>query len=238
MESTERKTQDWYNDYYQKKGKDRNDLLTNPEVLFQHLAFEDSVMSALRRAINLDRDSHRVLDVGCGSGGSLTRFLQLGFVPANLYGIDIIKERVEEGRKKFPNLNLICDDATSMSFESNTFDLVMESTMFIQITDEELSQKIAEEMLRVTKPGGYLMLIDWRYGKPRNPNYLAVSMKRINKMFSVGSLSDVVCQTSGALVPPIGRAISKYIPSAYFLLRAMVPFLVGCKTTLLQKRNL
>ena len=125
-----------------------------------------------------------------------------------------------------------------MTFESDMFDLVLESTMFVQITDEGLSQKISQEMLRVTKPGGYLMLIDWRYGKPGNSEYLAVSMKRINKIFSVGSLSDVICQTNGALVPPIGRVLSKYSPSIYFLLRTVFPFLVGSKTTLLQKRML
>ena len=238
MESIEKETQDLYKEYYLKKGKDRNDLLTNPEVLFQHLAFEYSVITALRSATNLSRETSRILDVGCGGGGSLTRLLQLGFQPENLYGIDLLQERIDEGGRNYPNLNLTCGDAASMTFESNMFDLVMESTMFVQITDEGLSQKISQEMLRVTKSGGYLMLIDWRYGKPGNMNYLAVSMKRINKMFSVGSLSDVICQTSGALVPPIGRAASKYLPSTYFLLRAMFPFLVGSKTTLLQKRML
>lgn len=237
MQPIEKQTQDWYKDYYEKKGKDRNDLLANPEVLFQHLAFEVSVISALRRATNLNRETSRILDVECGSAGSLIKFLQLGFSPKNLYGIDVLQSRIDEGRIKYPNLNFICDDAASMPFESYLFDLVLESTMFVQIADEELSQRISKEMLRVTKINGYIMLIDWRYGKPGNSNYLALSNKRINKMFSVGSLSDVICQTSGALVPPVGRPVSKYLPSAYFLLRAIFPFLVGSKTTLLQKRD-
>jgi ubiquinone/menaquinone biosynthesis C-methylase UbiE len=236
-EELSQQTRDWYKEYYQKKGQDRNDLLTNPEVLFQHLAFEDAIISALRKATNLNRESSRILDVGCGGGGSLTRFIQLGFAPNNLYGIDIIKERIDEARGKYPNLHFVCDNAISMPYESNMFDLVMESTMFVQLTDEELSQKISQEMLRVTKPNGYILLIDWRYGKPRNKNYLAVSNKRITKLFSVGSLSDVVCQQKGALVPPVGRAISRYLPSAYFLLRAILPILVGSKVTLLKKRN-
>jgi ubiquinone/menaquinone biosynthesis C-methylase UbiE len=236
MESAE-KTQNWYKDYYQKKGKDRNDLLSNPEVLFQYLAFEDSVFSALRKVTNLDRESSRILDVGCGGGTSLTRFLQLEFSPGNLYGIDIFKERIEEARKKYPNINFICDDASSLPFDSNMFDLTMEFTMFVQITDEVLSQRISEEMLRVTKPGGYILLVDWRYGKPRNSNYLAVSLKRIKKMFSVGSLSYIVCHQNGALIPPIGRTVSKHLPSVYFLLRSVFPFLVGSKSVLLRKRS-
>ncbi len=144
------KTRDWYKDYYQKKGQARNDLLTNPEVLFQYLAFESAVISVLRKATNLNRKSSKILDVGCGGGGSLLRFLQLGFTPENLYGIDILRERISDAQKNYPNLNFICDDAGSMPYESDMFDLVMESTMFVQLTDQELSQKIAQEMIRVT----------------------------------------------------------------------------------------
>ena len=242
MESVERgevsqETQDWYKDYYQKKGQDRNDLLTNPEVLFQNFAFDDAIISALRKAENINRQSSKILDVGCGSGNSLAKFIQLDFPPDNLYGIDILEERVEEAHKKYPNLNLSYDDAASMTYDSDTFDLVMESTMFVQLTDEELSQRISQEMLRVTKPGGYILVIDWRYGKPGNKDYSAVSKERIRKLFSVGSLSDIVCQQNGALVPPLGRAISRYLPSVYFLLRSVIPILVGSKATLLKKRG-
>ena len=236
MESVEKETEEWYRQYYLKTGKDRNDLLTNPEVLFQHLAFEDAVISALRKATGVSRESSRILDVGCGDGGSLARFLHLGFSPTNLYGIDVLGNRIDEASRRYPNLHFVCDDASSMPFDDGMFDLVLESTMFIQLTDEDLSQRIAEEMVRVAKPGGYLLLIDWRYGKPRNPDYLAVSVSRIGKMFSVGSSSDLICQTRGAMVPPVGRAVSKYLPSIYFLLRAMFPFLVGSKATLLQRR--
>src|SRR2546425_13370927 len=111
MESIEKDTQDWYKDYYSKKGKHRNDLLTNPEVLFQYLAFEESVISALRRATNLSRETSRILDVGCGGARSLARFLEFGFRPANLYGIDVLEDRIAEGRKRYSNINFICDDA-------------------------------------------------------------------------------------------------------------------------------
>lgn len=236
-DETCQQTQGWYKDYYDKKGQDRNDLLANPEVLFQHLAFERAAISALRDAKDINRKLSKVLDVGCGHGGSLTRLIQLGFPPGNVHGIDILPERIREATETFPNSNFVCDDAASMPYESDSFDLVMESTMFVQLTDEQLSQEISREMLRVTKPDGYILLIDWRYGRPRDKTYLALSNKRIAKLFSVGSASDVVCQQSGALVPPIGRAVSKYLPSAYFLLRGMFPVLVGSKATLLRKRS-
>ena len=238
MKSEQEKTRDWYKKYYQKKGVDRNDLLTNPEVLFQHLAFEKSVITALRTVIReRKKERMKILDVGCGGGGSLTRFLQLGFIPQNLYGIDIIEERIDEAKGKYPNMNFTCDDAAAMPYESDKFNLVVESTMFVQITDVKLAQQIAGEMLRVTKPLGYILVIDWRYSKPGNSTYLGVSQKRIKEMFSVGKHSKIICQTSGALIPPIGRLISKYLHSLYFLTAVLMPILVGQKSTLIQKTS-
>lgn len=109
--------------------------------------------------------------------------------------------------------------------------------MFVQITDDVLGGKIAREMLRVAKPGGYLLLIDWRYGKPGNNSYQAMSRRRINRLFSVGFESDVICSENGALIPPVGRMLSAYFPAAYFLVRAVFPFLAGATATLLQKRT-
>ena len=79
------------------------------------------------------RSGHKILDVGCGGGGSLTRFLQLGFTPQNLYGIDIMEARIDEAKEKFPNMNFTCDDAAAMPYESDKFDLVVESTMFVPV---------------------------------------------------------------------------------------------------------
>lgn len=237
MESSSEKTSDWYKDYYLRKGDDRNDLLTNPEVLFQYLALEDAVISTLRKAEGLNRTSSRILDVGCGGAASLARFLQLGFSPDQLCGIDVLVDRIAEGRRKYPNIRFVCHDASSMPFDAEEFDFVLESTMFVQITDEKLAQGIASEMLRVTKQNGYVLLIDWRYDKPGNNNYKAVSRKRIERLFAVGSLADIVSRANGPLVPPVGRPVSAYLPSAYFLLRAVCPFLVGLKTTLLRKRS-
>jgi SAM-dependent methyltransferase len=67
---TEKETIEWYKRYYAKKGKDRNDLLRNPEVLFQRLAFDRSIIKALS-SISIDPNTCKVLDVGCGGGGAL-----------------------------------------------------------------------------------------------------------------------------------------------------------------------
>lgn len=152
--NTAQETKQWYDEYYKKKGMDRNSLLLNPEVLFQTLAFESSVIQALR-STKIDPSEAQVLDVGCGTGGSFFNLFRLGFDPSRMFGIDIIEDRILEGRKKCPHVNLSCADASNMEFSDNYFDIVTESTMFVQLTDNSLSECIAMEMLRVVKHGGF-----------------------------------------------------------------------------------
>lgn len=230
------KTRDWYRRYYEKKGVDRNDLLCNPEVLFQALAFDASVISALR-SIHPDRVSIRILDVGCGTGDSILNFLKVGFDASRIYGIDILEELISVGRARFPNVNLTCEDASNMKFTDASFDLVFEGTMFVQISDESVARKIADEMLRVTKLHGFIVLADWRWPKPGDTNYKALSMKRIVKLFHVGTQSRILGVHKGALIPPIGRFLSSRLPFAYFSIAFILPFLVGQVTTVLKKEG-
>ena len=223
-----------FHDYYTAKGDDRNDPIRNPGVLFQNLAFEKSVVEALRQ-VGVDKHSWKILDVGCGAGFSLLRLLTYGLEPERLYGIDIAENRIARGRRRFPALNLTHGDATAMDYAPDSFDLAMESTVFIQMTDESIAQGIASEMLRVVKPNGYIMLTDWRYSFGRE-GYRALSAARITRLFGVGTRTSVVCRTRGALIPPLGRALSRYCSSLYFPLCRLCPPLVGQMTVVLRKR--
>ena len=74
-EKTRSATEEYYKDYDARKGADRNDLLRNPEVLFQFLALEAAVIRALG-FLQLDPAKAPVLDVGCGEGLSLLPLLR------------------------------------------------------------------------------------------------------------------------------------------------------------------
>jgi SAM-dependent methyltransferase len=224
-----------YERYYEKHGADRNDLLANPEVTFQSFAFEKANIRALRR-LQLDRGLTKILDVGCGTGSSLLQFLRFGFPPENLTGVDADAGRIEEARARFPNVAFRCESAESLGFADSTFDLVFESTLFMMLTSETVAQRVASEMLRVTRPRGHVMLVDWRYAEPRSTDHRAVSSKRIRSLFEVGSATDVVARERGALVPPLGRLLSRLAPPLYFVVQSLLPVAVGQITTILQKR--
>ena len=223
-----------YSRYYDEHSRDRNDLLGNPEVTFQAFAIERANIRALQR-MKLDRDNARVLDVGCGSGAGIFQFLRLGFKPQQLAGVDLSPERIADAKVSLPNVDLRCESGDATTFADGAFDIVFEGTMFVLLPTEEMARGIAREMIRLTKPGGYLMLTDWRYSKPGSDVYKAMTQKRIAQLFDVGGATRLIAREKGALVPPLGRRLSHYAPSLYFLVQAVLPPAVGQITTVLQK---
>lgn len=222
-----------YLESLQKNQIGRNDLIHNPEVLFQSFAFDKSIIKSLQ--LLDDFSSMKVLDVGCGDGGSLINLIKAGFEPVNITGIDILEDRIENAKRRFPNISFLNADAAKLPLKDCEFDLVIESTMFVQLTDISLCKAIAEEMIRVVKTNGHIMLIDWRYSKPWSVKYKGLSNKQLNLLFDVNSRTRLMSTKNGALIPFIGRYISKNCSSIYFLVQKLFPFLAGQVTYLLKK---
>jgi len=101
----------------------------------------------------------RILDVGCGIGGS-SRILakSYGF---NVTGITISPAQVKRARELTP-LGLNCSfqvmDALNLKFDDGEFDAVWSVEAGAHMNDKA---KYADEMLRTLRPGGYLALADW-----------------------------------------------------------------------------
>jgi ubiquinone/menaquinone biosynthesis C-methylase UbiE len=229
-------TKDWYRNYAGVKGDDRNDLVRNPGVLFQTLAMEMSVIRAMR-SIPIDPATSKVLDVGCGWGGSLFTFVKMRFQPHLLYGVDIHDEMIAYAKGRFSSINFSVGDARKLDFPDHMFDIVTESYMFVQLTDETVSHEAADEMLRVLKPSGYLLLVDWRYSRPGDPNYVGLSKARVRKLFHVGERTEFLSTRNGALIPPLGRFVSRFLPSFYFLIQGFFGILAGQQAMVLRKRS-
>lgn len=229
-------TSQYYKDYYGRVGTDRNDLRTNPGVLFQVLASESALVHAMRE-YPFPIPSSTLLDVGCGSAGDLYHILRLGFRQEQITGIDIIEERLNEAKASYPRAKWIHGDASATGIPDASFDLEFEMGMFATLTDDGLSTRIAGEMLRVCKPGGYLLLLDWRTPKPNDPAYKALTRRRLRSLFKVGDATELVSIHPGALLPPVGRFLSAHLPSLYFLAGALLPFLVGQVAYLLVKKR-
>jgi len=101
----------------------------------------------------------RILDVGCGIGGS-SRILA-EYYEFNVTGITISPAQVKRARELTAH-GLDCNfqvmDALDLKFEDGSFDAVWSVEAGAHMNDKT---RFADEMLRTLRPGGYLALADW-----------------------------------------------------------------------------
>jgi MPBQ/MSBQ methyltransferase len=101
----------------------------------------------------------KVLDVGCGIGGSSRILAQsYGF---DVLGITISPEQVRRAQLLTPaglSARFQVDDAMNLSFADGSFDVVWCIEAGPHMPDKAI---FAKELLRVLKPGGILVVADW-----------------------------------------------------------------------------
>lgn len=107
-------------------------------------------------------EESRVLDVGCGSGRT---FDLLKGKNVQLTGIDISEGMVHFCRKRFKDHELkprfVKANVTDLPFEDNSFDVVIGIAMLHHLPSFSLRKKGLEEMQRVVKPGGNILITNW-----------------------------------------------------------------------------
>ena len=162
----------------------------------------------------------RVLDVGCGTGGLLQDFVRYGATPALLCGIDLLESRVIEARTRYPHLDTRCANAEELPFADGSFDLVLCFTLFDTILDTGVRGRVSREILRVLKACGRVLLYDFRWNNPANPDVRKVTRQEIEQLFD-----GCECRLRRVtLAPPIARRVAAYSPMLAGLL-AKIPFL-------------
>jgi SAM-dependent methyltransferase len=116
----------------------------------------------------------KVLDLGCGDGTTALPEAELG---ADVLGVDIASNLVEAGNKRakstgLDNLRFQEGDASDLrDLEDESFDLVV--TIFGAMFAPKPSD-VAKEMVRVTRPGGRIIMGNWI---PNDPTLVAQILK-------------------------------------------------------------
>jgi SAM-dependent methyltransferase len=118
---------------------------------------------AVRRALGCARlaSGARILDVGCGTGRWLRRYVEMGYRAA---GVDATAAMLSTARRQETNAPLICGMVQRLPFADQTFDCVSDITV-IQHLPLALQPAAIAEMIRVLKPQGKLILIELIRGK-------------------------------------------------------------------------
>lgn len=103
----------------------------------------------------------KILEVGCGTGSNLQLFAQKGW---QVWGVDLSPAMLEEARKKLGRRSaLLLGDAGALPYDSHTFDLAL-AMLTLHEMPPALRPKVLDEMKRVVKPGGHILLIDFHHG--------------------------------------------------------------------------
>lgn len=100
----------------------------------------------------------KVLDLGCGNGRLFSVLKEKGI---DYIGVDNSEGLIAEAKKKFPKTRFEIQDLLNLSFSENTFDKIYCIATLHHIPSNELRLKALEEMKRVLRPGGILILTVW-----------------------------------------------------------------------------
>src|SRR5881275_1550172 len=148
----------------------------------------------------------KILDLGCGDGTTALPAAKLG---ADVLGVDIASNLVEAGNKRAAENGLTdCTfqqgDASNLEqLPDKAFDLVISifGAMFAPKPFE-----VAKEMVRVTKPGGRIVMGNWI---PNDPTFVAQLLK-ISAAFTPpppeGFVSPMTWGVDSHIVERFGRA--------------------------------
>ncbi|MFD7436989.1 class I SAM-dependent methyltransferase [Streptomyces sp. NPDC059861] len=111
----------------------------------------------------------RVLDVGCGTGGTTVAAARRAGPEGDCVGIDVAEPMIEAARARAERegvpVRFVCADAATHAFEPGGFDLVV--SRFGVMFFEDFAGAFAN-LRRAARPGAQLRLIVWR-GPEDNP---------------------------------------------------------------------
>jgi ubiquinone/menaquinone biosynthesis C-methylase UbiE len=97
----------------------------------------------------------QIMDIGVGGGRTTPGLIQIS---AHYTGIDYSKNMIEACKVRHPNLVFeVCDARNLEAFSADYYDLVMFSFNGIDYVNHADRLKILTGILRIMKPGGYLV---------------------------------------------------------------------------------
>ena len=112
----------------------------------------------LKEALNFIRQQYiagnirSMLEIGCGMGDIVPQ------LPTGLRytGIDPVEYPISQAKKNYPNQIFVISFAENMPFDDSSFDFIFSFQTMQMIKDP---RRVLNEIVRVTKPNGYILLI-------------------------------------------------------------------------------
>jgi len=193
--------------------------VSNPANLFFIQGRQRAVLAALNKYGFSNLFNKRILEMGCGGGGVLTEFVFFGASPDNLFGVDLLFDRLKQANFVLPKTHFANADGSCLPFSPDTFDLVMQYTAISSILDLDIRRSICADLIRVTRPGGLILSYDF-WLNPTNPQTRGLRLAEIRQSFT-GCLIEYNRIT---LAPPLARKLVPFSWGLAYLLEKLRVF--------------
>ncbi len=98
-----------------------------------------------------------VLDIGCGTGRDVARLMELVGAKGEVWGVDNNPEFIKEAKQHHPRGLFVEGDVFKLPFKDDFFDATRMERVLLHTGNID---RALAEMVRVTKPGGHIALIE------------------------------------------------------------------------------
>jgi len=177
------------------------------------LAERDDVLRSLLRSVGPQAPT-TVLDVGCGNGDALARFVAGpalgGHQPHRAIGVDLLRERLGAARDAY-GPKVATADATALPFADGSIDLVLCFTVLSSVSVDAVRRAIAADITRVLAPGGAVAWYDMRRPSPGNREVSPIGELALRALFPG---LDGPARTL-TLLPPLARRLGRRTDRLY-----------------------
>lgn len=147
----------------------------------------------------------KALEIGAGAGFNIGFFRRMGVNPENIWGNELLPDRIAELKKWLPENQIIAGDARAINMPGQ-FDVILQSTVFSSILDKSFCQELANSMWSNLKPGGVILWYDFTYGNPKNKDVRGISWGEAKSYWPDGK---VQFHKKVTLAPPIARRVGR-----------------------------
>lgn len=127
----------------------------------------DAVQAIKQRSYSLLnlKPGHHVLEVGCGTGDDARAIARIVGSSGRVVGMDSSEIMINEAKKRNAGIDLPVEfqvgNVSKLSFDDDTFNATRADRVFQHLTNPPAA---LDEMIRVTRPGGRIGVIDPDWG--------------------------------------------------------------------------
>ncbi len=128
--------------------------------------------------------NQKVVDLGCGNGRLFEVLEKYG---VEYFGLDISEELINLAKNAYPRGKFVVSDILKTPYKKNEFDAVISIAALHHIPSKKLRRETIEEISRITRPGGKILVSVWYFWN--KPEYKKLILQDyIKKIFGISKL--------------------------------------------------